>query len=126
VSCRSTLIVGDALDMRVRLFSGFTQPQRETVFEHVPCERLCYGIAGNRLGALASRRSHELEAVGAGRTRYRSHFELSGWLGPVVCGLLRPRLEHGFHAMTDALRRRAEGLWADTRTRIPSLIGLDY
>jgi hypothetical protein len=103
--------------MRVRLFSTFTQPQRETVFEHVPGERLCYGIPGNRLVALASRRSHEVEAIGAMRTRYRSHFELSGWLAPRVRGLTRARRQHGFHAMTDALRRRAEEFWAERRQR---------
>jgi hypothetical protein len=110
VACRSTLVVGETIEMRVRIFSGLAQPQRETVLEHLPLERLCYGLPGGRLGALASRRCHELRAAGAGRTRYQSRFELSGFLSPVVRALLGARLERGFGAMTAALRRRAEDL----------------
>lgn len=110
VACRSTLAVGDPVVMRVHVFPAFAQSQRETVLEHVSGERLCYGIAGDRLGALASRRCHAVTAQGAHRSRYRSHFVLSGFLAPVVRGLLGARLARGFHAMTAALARRAEQL----------------
>jgi hypothetical protein len=107
VACRSSLAVGDPIEMRVHVFRSFAQPQRETIFEHVPGRRLCYGVPGQALGALASRRCHELEPLGA-RTRYVSHFELSGWLAPVVRLLLGRRLEAGFAAMSAALKARAE------------------
>jgi hypothetical protein len=112
VACRSTLVPGDSIEMRVRLFGSLAQPQRETIFEHEPGRRLSYGLAPNALGALASLRSHEVEAITPTATRYRSHFELSGWLSPVVAGLLGGRLRVGFEAMSQAIRRRAEQLAA--------------
>jgi len=108
VACRSTLVVGDPIWMRVRIFRGFAQPQRETIFEHVAGRRLCYGLAALPLGALASDRCHEVEPLGPDRTRYRSHFELRGWLAPLVRFLLGARLAKGFGAMSEALAARAE------------------
>ena len=110
VACRSGLAAGDPIVMQVRLFPWFTQSQTETIFEHVPQGRLCYGLGSGRTGAIISRRCHEIAPGAEGRTRYRSHFELSGWLGPVVAAMLGSRLEHGFRSMTDALQRRAEQL----------------
>lgn len=110
VTCRSTLVVGDPIWMRVRIFPSFTQPQRETIFEHDSGRRLRYGLAPLPFGALASDRSHEVEALGPGRARYVSHFELRGWLAPLVRTLLGARLAHGFGAMSDAIAARAEAL----------------
>ena len=107
VACRSTLAVGDPIWMRVRVFRFLSQPQRETIFEHVPGRRLCYGLAPLPLGALASQRCHEVEPLGPDHTRYRSHFELRGWLAPLVRLLLGARLAHGFGAMSNALADRA-------------------
>jgi hypothetical protein len=107
VACRTTWKVGDPIVMQVRLLPWFTQSQREGIFEHEPGNTICYGLDG---GAVSSRRSHHVEAMGAGRTRYRSHFEMSGFLAPLVKALLGARLEQGFTAMTDALVRRSEEL----------------
>jgi hypothetical protein len=107
VACASTLEVGDPIWMRVRLI-GFAQPQRERILEHERGRRLCYGLAPSRLGALWSRRSHEVESLGANRSRYASHFELRGWLAPLVSFLLARRLRAGFTAMSTALVERAE------------------
>jgi hypothetical protein len=108
VACRSTLVVGEPIDMSVRLVPGITQPQREVILAHEPGARLCYGLDGGMTGAIVSRRCHELTAVDDRRTRYRSRFELSGWMMPVVRALLGGRLQHGFGAMTAAVRARAE------------------
>jgi hypothetical protein len=110
VRCASTLAVGAPIEMRVRLFSAWAQPQREEIFEHEPGKRLCYGLPGNRLGALVSRRSHEVTPSGASSARYVSHFELSGWLAPLVARLLGRRLAAGFAAMSAAIAARAEAL----------------
>ncbi len=112
VGCRSTLEPGAPIVMRVRVLPFVTQPQRETVFEHLPGRRLSYGIAPLPLGALASRRAHEVESLAADRARYVSRFELSGWLAPVVEGLLGGRLRAGFTAMSHALVARAATLHA--------------
>src|SRR6185436_11348114 len=61
VACASTLEVGDPISMRVRLFR-WPQPQRETILEHERGRRLAYGLPPSRLGALVSRRSHEVFA----------------------------------------------------------------
>lgn len=108
VACRSTLVPGDPIEMRVRLVGPVVQPQRETVFEHEPGRRFRYGLAPGALGALASSRSHEVKALGPGASEYRSHFELSGWLAPVVRALLGARLRAGFAAMSEGIQRRAE------------------
>jgi hypothetical protein len=108
VACRSSLEVGAPIEMRVRVFPFFAQPQREQVFVHVPGRRLCYGLPRQPLGALASRRCHEVEPLAASRSRYLSRFELSGWLAPVVRGLLGGRLRAGFTAMSAAIAARAE------------------
>jgi uncharacterized protein YndB with AHSA1/START domain len=110
VACRSSLRVGDRIDMRVRVFPFFAQPQHETILEHEPGRRLCYGLPRRGSGALVSRRCHEVEAQGAARTRYVSRFELEGWMEPVVRRLLGGRLAEGFAAMSAAIGQRAESL----------------
>jgi hypothetical protein len=110
VACRSTLAVGAPIAMRVRVLPFVAQPQRETIFEHVPERLLRYGLAPLPLGALASSRAHEVEAIADERARYVSRFELRGWLAPVVEGLLGRRLTAGFAAMSAALVARAERL----------------
>lgn len=110
VACRSSMVAGSPITMQVQLLPWFTQKQQETVFEHVPGEKFCYGLDGGALGAVVSRRCHVVEALGPDRARYRSRFEMSGWLAPVVAALLGARLEHGFASMAEALRRRAEQL----------------
>ena len=110
VACTSTLEVGAPIAMRVRVFPLFAQPQREQILEHVPGRRLAYGIPIRPLGSLASRRSHEVTPIAPDRTRYVSHFELNGWLAPLVALLLGSRLRHGFTAMSAAIKTRAESL----------------
>lgn len=108
VSCRSTLTVGDPIDMRVKIFSRVAQPQREYIQEHVPRARLCYGLDGGRSGAVISQRYHEVERLDAQRTRYHSRFVLSGWAAPFTRLLLGSRLQRGFHGMTAGICQRAE------------------
>jgi hypothetical protein len=115
VACRSTLVPGSPIVMRVRVLPFVAQPQREIVFEHAPGRRLSYGIAALPLGALASLRAHEVEVLAADRSRYVSTFELRGWLAPVVEALLGRRLAAGFAAMSAALQARAERLHGERR-----------
>lgn len=112
VRCTSTLAVGDPIDMRVRVFPFWAQPQRERILEHRPGRHLCYGIGPSLLDALASRRCHHVTTLDARRSRYVSRFELSGWLSPWVARMLGRRLEAGFAAMSAALCARAEALGA--------------
>jgi hypothetical protein len=110
VACRSTLAVGASISMRVRIFRFWAQPQRERILKHAPGHLLCYGLYGVPFSALVSSRCHEVRSLEARRTLYESRFELGGWLAPVVQCLLGRRLARGFHAMTEAIRHRAEEL----------------
>jgi hypothetical protein len=112
VACRSTLEPGSPIAMRVRVLPFVAQPQRETIFEHVPGRLLSYGLAPLPLGVLASTRSHAVEALAPERARYVSRFELRGWLAPLVETLLGRRLAAGFAAMSHALVARAEAVHA--------------
>jgi hypothetical protein len=109
VACRSTLQVGAPIDMRVRLLP-VAMMQRETIFEHVAGERLCYGLRGGFAGSVESQRCHVVRAAGDGTAEYESRFALGGRLAPVVRALLGSRLERGFSSMTEALVHRAESL----------------
>jgi uncharacterized protein YndB with AHSA1/START domain len=107
VAARSTLVVGDPIQMRVRLVPPLVQPQREIIFECVPQQRLVYGLDG---AAIRSRRTHELSRAGEAATRYLSHFRLEGRLAPLTGWLLGRHLTRGFESMTRELALRAETL----------------
>ena len=109
IECRSTLVPGEPIDLRVKL-RGKPQNQREWMHELIAGKRFSYRMKPFPLGALSSRRSHELHDLGGGRTRYRSHMQLSGWLMPLVRALLGKNLQRGFSEMTAALCSRSEQL----------------
>ena len=110
IEAASTLVVGEPIDMRVRVLSFMAQRQRETIDSHDPGRRYCYGLAKDRLGALYSHRCHEVAPTGPASCRYDSSFELAGWLSPLVSGLLGRSLRRGFGEMSAAVQIRAEGL----------------
>lgn len=112
VGCRSSLVPGEPIELMVKL-GARAQPQREWMLEHQPGRRFAYQMKPVPLGALSSHRSHDVEALGAARTRYRSYFHLKGWLMSVVHALLRSRLEAGFAQMSEGLKQQAEMLWRD-------------
>jgi hypothetical protein len=112
VACRSSLVIGAPIDMRVRLVGRFAQPQREEILVHEAGRRLCYGLRRAMFGALASERCHVVESLGPALAHYESRFQLRGALSPVVRALLGRNLARGFAAMTDALVARAEELCA--------------
>ncbi|WP_280265492.1 SRPBCC domain-containing protein [Nocardia wallacei] len=106
--CRTTLEPGAPIDMRVRLVGPRAKAQREWIRSHTPGTEFSYAMKPVPLGALHSMRSHTLTPLDAGRCRYASHFELAGWLQPVVTAALGSALRRGFGEMTEAVRGRAE------------------
>ncbi|MDE0855092.1 MAG: SRPBCC domain-containing protein [Nevskia sp.] len=108
--CSTTLKPGDPIDLQVQLFGATPRPQREWMLTHTPGREFSYRMKPAPLGALRSRRSHTVSALGPGRCRYESHFELAGWLQPLVRGLLGGKLEQGFAGMTAGIKSRAETL----------------
>ena len=109
VDCKSSLQPGDPIDMQVQLM-GRPQRQVEFILENVEGKYLAYRMKPLPLGALSSRRSHTVEALPGGRCRYESHFELNGWMMPLVRGLLKSRLEKGFTGMSQGIVERSAQL----------------
>ncbi|MDO3645900.1 SRPBCC domain-containing protein [Nocardia mangyaensis] len=106
VEAASTLVPGDPIDMRVRLGTN-TRAQREWIRTHTPGTEFSYTMKPVALGALHSRRSHTVVALGPNRSRYESRFTLAGWLSPVVVLALGKHLRAGFGAMTAGVGERA-------------------
>lgn len=119
LKCASTMKPGDPIDLKVKLLK-VPQPQREWVNECVPGRRFAYNMKPFPAGALSSLRSHDIEAVGADRCRYRSYFQLKGWLTPVVTGIFRDAFVRGFGGMTDGIKARAEQLWQQRQRQRPA------
>lgn len=111
IECQSTLKPGEAINMKVML-GGKLQKANEVVLKNVPGRHFSYRMKPFPMGALSSFRSHELESLGAARSRYASHFELKGWMMPLVRGLMGKHLETAFTDMTNGIKQRAEQLWA--------------
>lgn len=107
--CSSSLIPGEPIDMLVHL-GPRPRRQREFIRSHTPGSELSYAMKPVPLGTLHSLRSHTLTPLDANRTRYESHFELAGWLHPVVVALLGKHLQRGFAGMTAGVKERAESL----------------
>ncbi|MEU4341663.1 SRPBCC domain-containing protein [Nocardia sp. NPDC023852] len=107
--CHSSLVPGEPIDMLVHL-SDSPRKQREWIRSHTPGHELSYSMKPVPPGALHSLRSHTVTPLADNRTRYESHFELAGWLHPVVVALLGKKLRHGFAGMTDGIQKQAESL----------------
>lgn len=108
--CESSLIPGEPIDMLVNVAGSAPRRQREWIRSNTPGRELSYTMRPAPLGALRSLRSHTVTAVTDERTRYESHFELEGWLRPVVAAILGRNLRRGFDGMTTGIQRRAESL----------------
>jgi uncharacterized protein YndB with AHSA1/START domain len=119
VTCRSSLAPGAPIEMRVRGLAPWTLTQRESILEHEPGRRLCYGLAGAFGGGISSERCHAVSEHGPAHAEYTSTFLLRGPLAPVVEALLGRRLARGFQAMTDALVAQAEALATRERAGEP-------
>ena len=107
-ACSCDLTVGAPIAMTVRLGEQ-VRDQVEFVSEVVPGELFEYRM--KPVGwLLHSYRQHEVCAVNDTTTRYRSIFELNGWISPLVGMMLGKALQNGFEGMTDSLVSRAESM----------------
>lgn len=107
VACDSTLEVNSPINMQVKLVPFFAFPQKETILSHDPSHQLSHGIS-LPFNALSSVRSHTVQVLSPGVTEYKSTFELSGWLSPLVKWMLQSRLKKGFDGMAEGLQERSE------------------
>ncbi len=102
---RCELKPGGEIEMQVKLRDK-AQFQREFVNAVQPGSSL----KPVPLGALRSLRVQTLQAIDGQRTRYVSHFEIAGWLQPLVTAIFGAGMQRGFAGMSDGLKRRAEAL----------------
>ena len=109
VRCKTSLVPGEPIDMWVRLTSGPLRHQREWMRTHTPGQEFSYSMKPVPLGALRSLRTQSLTPLEGGRTRYAAHFEVRGWLEPVVRLMLGSSLRRGFDGVAAGLKARAEG-----------------
>lgn len=109
LECRSTLNPGDPIHMLVQIGKG-TRRQEEIMHDWHDGQGFSYCMKPAPLGALSSFRSHRIEPLANGGSRYHSSFELKGWLAPVVRSLLGSKLEAGFAGMSRGIRDRAQSL----------------
>jgi hypothetical protein len=99
--CKSTLIPGDAIFMRVHLLP-FPIWQKETIISHEPGRLLDYGIS-LPFNLLKSSRKHKLEILVNGDVHYSSCFQLEGLLAPLVSLFMEKKLQQGFARMATDL-----------------------
>lgn len=107
--CQSTLKPGDTINMVVKIGS-MTKRQVEIISDYKEGEGFTYCMKPAPLGSLSSLRSHRIEKLGEGRSRYHSRFQLDGWMAPMVKGLLGSGLRAGFGGMSEGVRDRAQAL----------------
>ena len=108
VRCKTSLVPGDPIDMWARLTPGPLRHQREWVRTHTPGQEFSYTMKPVPLGALRSLRTQSLRLLEGDRTRYTAHFEIRGWLAPMVQLLLGRSLRRGFDGVAAGLKARAE------------------
>lgn len=109
VDAKSSLKPGEPIDMKVKLL-GPVQRQVEIILDVEEGKGFSYCMKPFPLGALSSRRSHKILDLGDERSHYSSHFELRGWMMPLVRGMMSGALERGFNSMSFAIKERAEAL----------------
>lgn len=107
--CHCELRPGGAINMKVRLGSGL-QKANEVIDQVHEGRGFSYRMKPPPLGALRSYRSHDIEPQDGNSCVYRSHFELDGWLSPIVALIMRSKLQDGFDGMSNAIKDRAEEL----------------
>ena len=104
----STLEVGAAVHLHTRLRSTQLAHRVETVTEHVPGERICWGMKMGARFVLAAERRQILTSLDAARTRYLTDDTLTGLLTPIVMAFWGEAMQRGFDDVAAALKKRAE------------------
>ena len=100
---KTSLVVGEPVDMRVRMAKlGISLQQRETIRAVVPEARIVWGTS-KMGGVISGEREQTLEALGDGKTRYRTTDVIEGPLGALVFGVFGPSVQVGFDAVAASL-----------------------
>ncbi|EGD55293.1 SRPBCC domain-containing protein [Gordonia neofelifaecis] len=106
--CSSTLKPGDPIDMRFHLGPGGLKSKREYIYEVDEGRSFSYRMKPAPFGAVRSLRKHTVVDLGEGRSRYESHFEITGPASAIVKLMFGKELVGSFAAVTEAIGPRAE------------------
>jgi len=104
----STLELGAEVHLHTRLRGEQLAHRVETVTEHVPGERICWGMKMGARFVLAAERRQVLTPLEADRTRYVTDDTITGMLTPVVTAFWGEAIQRGFDGVAAALKKRAE------------------
>ncbi|GED99757.1 hypothetical protein nbrc107696_02040 [Gordonia spumicola] len=110
VECSSTLEPGSPIDMRFELGPGGLKSKREYIVDVTPGVGFAYSMKPAPFGLVRSLRRHTVVDLGDGRSRYESHFEITGPLSGLVKAMFGKELVAKFAAVTAAVGSRAESL----------------
>lgn len=107
--CQTSLKPGEAINMQVKL--GNSMQKANEIIDEVHTGRgFSYRMKPLPMGALRSYRTHDIEPKGVQSCVYRSHFELSGWLSPLVIKIMGAKMQAGFDGMAAGIKTRSESL----------------
>ena len=104
----STLELGAEVHLHTRLRGEGLAHRIEYITEHVPGERICWGMTMGPRFVLAAKRRQILTPEGANRTRYLTDDTISGLLTPIVMMFWGEAMQRGFDGVAAALKKRAE------------------
>jgi len=104
----STLEVGAEVHLYTRLRGEQLAHRVEYVTEHVPGERICWGMTMGTRMALEAERRQVLTPQGPTRTRYLTDDTITGLLTPIVMAFWGEAMQRGFDGVAAALKKRSE------------------
>ena len=105
---RSSLRVGDPVEMDVRMHPDRTLARVERVTACEPEARLCWDMKIGAPFLLAAERCQVLTPLGSQRTRYETADCFRGLLVPLMLWLYGGAVQRGFESVALALKKRAE------------------
>lgn len=104
----STLVVGDPVDLYVRMRKRGERVQREYVRTVKAPTTLSWGMIMGHAMLLTALRTQALERIDAKTCSYQTTDAFSGALTPLVTYLFGEDIEEGFNAVARALKVHAE------------------
>jgi len=105
----STLEVGDPVTLTVKQ-GDETMDVPEVMHTNDGKSVLAWTFAGMPGWAMGATRYQILTPLDDNRTRYDTHESFRGLAAPFIMLTQRDNIQHGFRAMADALKQRAEAL----------------
>lgn len=110
IHMESTLKVGDAMNMKVKMSELLTLDQTEYIRVLEAGHKVCWGINSDTPAFNSGERCQWLEPLAGGATLWRNEDLIEGTANELVTGLFGDDVQNGFDAVGVALKQRAESL----------------